>query len=1117
MTAAGGDSSRPIVVARVRPRWPQEVANDLPVLVRVKAGENGGGVVEIEPDGVERHGPRAVQVTHALGGETGQDDVWALFGNYVGDFLDRINLSIFAYGETGSGKTYTMSALTRRFLGELLARRPEYDRFELSISMVEIDNEKIYCLLSQERRPLSIMNYQVKGAKRAVVTSEAECDAVLTECWKRRKTAATEFNDVSSRSHAVCTIKLDASQNGITFSSEAHICDLAGSERSGLSAQDGNPNVSLSLMSMIVKDIVSGCPRNNFRQSKLTHLLQPALTGRCKLGLVFTLNPCSSRGATSSVQFAQNMMKMPDAKIVRNPMIMTEAQLAAASEQLMLKEAAVRVQLESAEQRQRKMEQENDLLRKQLHATHAENLQIIEENKKLAAVLAREQWQSGVDQQADYEALRSLTESYSTHSGRMCGVLEGVMASASALDGTVVDDVRALADMLAHLLKRLKELEAAYGAADHARLVKLLPVAVQEMGSLVSNDAELHELTALVNEGLGITTGSGADTMGHEVDALVGICRGMHGHLVAAARNAQDMAARQARAEELEAEIKRLQAENHDLRTRPLTDGLAPLTPSARGTAAPVNLSQRRPSLQASLYDKALRQHMALIPARHAYEKLAHMCALNRFCANRFLQLGGIDKLVEDGLLSVPPDSPEAATTAEFLPAFCALHDARDRVRHLGGCQALADMLGVPGGPELDETRIRAAAAAAELCVGNNANREFFTSACMGHLMALMAAESQHLQEAAIGALAEMAEGSEACKAAASAHGVVGVLLMATMVHNQRVQVAAARALGRLVSGAPGLQAQLLALELEAPDFDWAPLNGLACLAASLRHSSLGLQVSVARSILTCVEASPDALAMLCRPDTLELLELDETVMRTRLLLAAAARDCGAVTLISDAETGLQAVTSQLGAAFPHLSLVSGGCWRDSAWGGPDPAHPSYYLNPQAGQSVSLDCFRGGGTGRCEVAFANRVPAFLPGGQRQRGRRASCWRPLLRRRGDAARAGARAGRSTSRIGFAAQQEIEVEAVGQLEGWNEGCSGCKAEGSWQGFWKGGNQPSSPFFWRNPQLVLHRTSASSASSPRSPTWSGVSSSSASVLNYLGLPPSDKLIVAVHRKRV
>lgn len=168
MTAAGGGGARPIVVARVRPLWRAEEAAGLPVLVHVKPGDpaDGGGVVEIEPDTVERQGPRAVHVTHALGGEAGQEDVWALFSGCVAEFLDRINLTLFAYGETGSGKTYTMSALTRRFLAELLSRRPDYDRFELSISMVEIDNERIYCLLSQERRPLSIMNYQVKGAKR---------------------------------------------------------------------------------------------------------------------------------------------------------------------------------------------------------------------------------------------------------------------------------------------------------------------------------------------------------------------------------------------------------------------------------------------------------------------------------------------------------------------------------------------------------------------------------------------------------------------------------------------------------------------------------------------------------------------------------------------------------------------------------------------------------------------------------------------------------------------------------------------------------------------------------------------------------------------------------------
>lgn len=50
----------------------------------------------------------------------------------------------------------------------------------------------------------------------------------LNECWKRRKTAVTSLNDVSSRSHAVCTIHMEASTSGVRFSSDAHIIDLAG-------------------------------------------------------------------------------------------------------------------------------------------------------------------------------------------------------------------------------------------------------------------------------------------------------------------------------------------------------------------------------------------------------------------------------------------------------------------------------------------------------------------------------------------------------------------------------------------------------------------------------------------------------------------------------------------------------------------------------------------------------------------------------------------------------------------------------------------------------------------------------------------------------------------------
>jgi hypothetical protein len=108
---------------------------------------------------------------------------------------------------------------------------------------------------------------------------------------------------------------------------------------------------------------------------------------------------------------------------------------------------------------------------------------------------------------------------------------------------------------------------------------------------------------------------------------------------------------------------------------------------------------------------------------------------------------------------------------------------------------------------------------------------------------------------------------------------VVGVLLMATMVPNQRVKVAAARALGRLVAGSGGLQREVLCLELEAPDFGWRVINGLTCLAAGLREAHLALQVSTAQALLNCVDGSPEAMELLFAADTLDLVSLGATVL----------------------------------------------------------------------------------------------------------------------------------------------------------------------------------------------------------------------------------------------
>ena len=151
---------RPVVVARLRPRTEDELSAANPLLVLINKED---ALVQIEPGPHSRQ--KSVHVTHALDGSATQEDVWGLFDGYLEDFLDRINVSLFSYGETGSGKTYTMSYLTLRFLTELLKRRGSYDDFSVSVGMVEIDQERIYDLLSSERASLSIMNHQVKGAK----------------------------------------------------------------------------------------------------------------------------------------------------------------------------------------------------------------------------------------------------------------------------------------------------------------------------------------------------------------------------------------------------------------------------------------------------------------------------------------------------------------------------------------------------------------------------------------------------------------------------------------------------------------------------------------------------------------------------------------------------------------------------------------------------------------------------------------------------------------------------------------------------------------------------------------------------------------------------------------
>jgi hypothetical protein len=170
---------------------------------------------------------RTVRCTAALDGDASNEDVYRQFGDLSEALMERVNVTLFAYGETGSGKTHTMSYIADRFIADLLTHRQFYDTFALEVSMVEIENERIYDLARRgaDRGPaLSILNYRVQGAQWLRVTGAAQ----LGECWRRRRTTTTEANETSSRSHAVCTVRLHAAKAGVHFTSEAHFIDLAG-------------------------------------------------------------------------------------------------------------------------------------------------------------------------------------------------------------------------------------------------------------------------------------------------------------------------------------------------------------------------------------------------------------------------------------------------------------------------------------------------------------------------------------------------------------------------------------------------------------------------------------------------------------------------------------------------------------------------------------------------------------------------------------------------------------------------------------------------------------------------------------------------------------------------
>jgi centromeric protein E len=225
----------------------------------------------------------------------------------VDDALRGNSGALIAYGQTASGKTHTMQG-TPESPG--LIPRAVVDVFRTyqrcRVSYVESYNERVRDLLG-DADDLRVLDGGPVGRREVDVESVDEVFAAITRGERRRSVGETAYNDRSSRSHAILTLTL-ANNAILTF------VDLAGSEATA-SAEGHCINRSLHALALVIAKLADSSGYVPYRDSKLTRLLRPALSGR--VALVCTVAPDAGEETTNTLHFARRATRVVQAPVPR--------------------------------------------------------------------------------------------------------------------------------------------------------------------------------------------------------------------------------------------------------------------------------------------------------------------------------------------------------------------------------------------------------------------------------------------------------------------------------------------------------------------------------------------------------------------------------------------------------------------------------------------------------------------------------------------------------------------------------------------------------------------------------------------------------------------------------
>lgn len=309
------------VVVRCRPMNEKETAQGHQRVVEMNVKR---GVVEVTNPKAPSEQPKKFTFDSVYDWNSKQRDLYdETFYDLVDSVLQGFNGTIFAYGQTGTGKTHTMQGLktSKEEWGVIPnsfeqifqhISQSQNQQYLVRASYLEIYQEEIRDLLSKDQtkrlelKERTDTGVYVKDLSSFVTKSVKEIEHVMNVGNNNRSVGATNMNLHSSRSHAIFIVTVECSEEGADGENHIRVgklnmVDLAGSERQSKTGATGERlkeatkiNLSLSTLGNVISALVDGKSTHiPYRDSKLTRLLQDSLGGNARTVMVANIGPAS--------------------------------------------------------------------------------------------------------------------------------------------------------------------------------------------------------------------------------------------------------------------------------------------------------------------------------------------------------------------------------------------------------------------------------------------------------------------------------------------------------------------------------------------------------------------------------------------------------------------------------------------------------------------------------------------------------------------------------------------------------------------------------------------------------------------------------------------------------